>query len=186
VSVISNLPVGDNLHDHVFAAGIDFRVNRKDIPSLKRSLSFTDSNILQYISSKDGPLTSFGGIEAIAFVNTKYVNISLDWPDVQLVLVNGNMNDNHFDLLEHILDDMNQTDSKKLFSILPVLLRPNSRGSVKLRSTNPYDKPIIDPKYLTHPEDIMTMVAAMKIALAVGTSVPFKDIGSRLILPLLE
>ena len=29
----------------------------------------------------------------------------------------------------------------------PVLLRPKSRGFIKLRTTSPYDPPIIDPRY---------------------------------------
>lgn len=44
------------------------------------------------------------------------------------------------------------------FSMNPVLLRPKSRGFIKLRSRDPYDPPIIDPKYLTHPHDIKAMV----------------------------
>ncbi|KAL1484604.1 hypothetical protein MTO96_032508 [Rhipicephalus appendiculatus] len=33
-----------------------------------------------------------------------------------------------------------------------------SRGYVKLNTTNPFDQPIIDPKYLTHPEDVKVAV----------------------------
>jgi hypothetical protein len=31
----------------------------------------------------------------------------------------------------------------------PILLRPQSIGYLKLRSSSPWDKPIIDPKYTT-------------------------------------
>lgn len=47
---------------------------------------------------------------------------------------------------------------KDTMSVYPVLLRPKSRGYVKLRSRNIDDPPIIDPKYLSHPDDIMTIV----------------------------
>lgn len=66
------------------------------------------------------------------------------------------------------------------FSLYPVLLRPKSRGFVKLRTTNPYDPPIIDPRYLTHPDDILSMVDAMKISIAVGLAPVFKKFGSTL------
>lgn len=62
------------------------------------------------------------------------------------------------------------------FSIYPVLLRPKSRGYVKLRSTNPYDHPIIDPRYLSHPDDIRTMVEGMKMALDIGLSDVFRGL----------
>ena len=40
------------------------------------------------------------------------------------------------------------------WSVIPMLLRPKSRGRVLLRSSNPYDKPIFHAGYFTHPEDI--------------------------------
>ncbi|RWS01102.1 glucose dehydrogenase (acceptor)-like protein 3, partial [Dinothrombium tinctorium] len=55
-----------------------------------------------------------------------------------------------------------------------------SRGFIKLRSTSPYDPPIIDPKYLTHPDDILAMVDAMKISIAVGLTPAYRKFGSRL------
>ena len=39
------------------------------------------------------------------------------------------------------------------FSIVPVLLRPYSRGFIELRSKNPYDMPIIQPNYLQDSRD---------------------------------
>lgn len=69
------------------------------------------------------------------------------------------------------------TDS---FSLDPVLLRPKSRGYIKLRSVNPYVHPIIDPKYLTHPDDIHAMVEGMKLSIAIGLSPPYKKYGPQL------
>lgn len=36
--------------------------------------------------------------------------------------------------------------------------RPKSRGEIRLASRSPWDKPIIDPKYFSHPDDIVSMV----------------------------
>ena len=33
-------------------------------------------------------------------------------------------------------------------------LRPKARGSVKLRSTNPLDAPLVNPNFLGHPDDL--------------------------------
>ena len=35
----------------------------------------------------------------------------------------------------------------------PNVLRPKSRGWIKLKSTDPYDPPLINPKYLSDPND---------------------------------
>lgn len=45
------------------------------------------------------------------------------------------------------------------------MLRPKSIGYIELRSANPYEPPIIEPRYLTHEKDIQSMVDAMKIRL---------------------
>lgn len=44
------------------------------------------------------------------------------------------------------------------FSILSILLHPKSRGTINLKSADPFDPPIIDPNYLDHPDDIKTLI----------------------------
>ena len=60
------------------------------------------------------------------------------------------------------------------FSYYPVLLRPKSVGYMKLRSANPFDEPIIDPKYLTHPHDVAVLVDSLKISIKMAMSKPFQ------------
>lgn len=36
-----------------------------------------------------GPLTSFSGIEGMAYINTKYNNKAIDWPDAEIHLAAG-------------------------------------------------------------------------------------------------
>lgn len=43
-------------------------------------------------------------------------------------------------------------------SIFSVLVRPKSRGWVRLNSTNPSDHPLIDPQYYSHPRDMEVML----------------------------
>ncbi|AMO96788.1 GMC oxidoreductase family protein [Collimonas fungivorans] len=49
------------------------------------------------------------------------------------------------------------------FSCHVCLLRPQSKGEVSLRNTNPQDAPLIDPKFLDHPQDLEDMVDAFKM-----------------------
>ncbi len=44
---------------------------------------------------------------------------------------------------------------------LPILVQPLSRGTVKLRSADPTDPPVIDPHYLENPADVQTLVDAI-------------------------
>lgn len=50
------------------------------------------------------------------------------------------------------------------FSILFALARPTSRGSLRLRSADPFDKPLIDPVYLSEQTDVERMVVGLQIA----------------------
>ncbi|MCL4139939.1 UNVERIFIED_CONTAM: hypothetical protein GTU68_036752 [Idotea baltica] len=63
-----------------------------------------------------------------------------------------------------------------------MLLRPESRGTIKLRSKNPFHKPIIDPNYLSDPgdQDVKTLVAGAKIGIQLGRASVFNHIGARL------
>lgn len=60
------------------------------------------------------------------------------------------------------------------FALLPAMLRPSSRGTIRLRSSDPRDDPLIDPKYLSHPDDVVKVVEAMKLALEIGESDVFR------------
>lgn len=53
-------------------------------------------------------------------------------------------------------------------------------GWLKLASSSPYDYPIIDPKYLHHPEDVLAMVDAMKICIKLVNTPAFRRYNAQL------
>jgi choline dehydrogenase-like flavoprotein len=52
---------------------------------------------------------------------------------------------------------------------------PQSRGTVTLRSRNPNDKPLIDPKFLTHPYDRRAMIEGLRYATKVLKAPIYKE-----------
>jgi choline dehydrogenase len=56
------------------------------------------------------------------------------------------------------------------FTIMSALIGPVSRGNVRLASTDPADPPLIDPRYLSAPEDWEAMLHGMAKATELGTS----------------
>lgn len=179
IPLVTDLPVGENLQDHPYVSGLTFSVPQSN--TFKLDKIFSAQNFLKYLVSGSGPLTSYGGVEGIAFMSSKYANSSIDWPDMELLLINGDVQNNYNYLDSELRNVLNNTLDKNTISILPIILRPKSRGSIKLNSSSYKDSPLIDPLYLTHPEDILVMVEAMKASLAVGSSDPFQDLGAKLI-----
>ena len=41
---------------------------------------------------------------------------------------------------------------------IPTYLHPKSRGTIRLKSKDPMEYPLIDPNYLYHPEDVDGLV----------------------------
>jgi len=63
------------------------------------------------------------------------------------------------------------------------LVTPKSRGTIKLRSTNPTDRPIIDMQFLSHPDDVKSLERSIKIARSVAATSAMKPFVKREVAP---
>ena len=61
-------------------------------------------------------------------------------------------------------------------SILPGVVRPNSRGTVELSSADPFAKPRVDPNYLGDRSDVERLIQAVKISRDVFAAPAFKGL----------
>lgn len=131
-----------------------------------------------------GPLASTG-VDGLAFVSTKLAferHPQLDWPDIEMHMIPADVVADGGRYLKHLAglrDEIWHGYYKHYlhspsFSIDPVLLRPRSRGRLWLRSRDPHEQPMIDPNYLSHPDDIATIVDGMKLAIEIGLSQAFR------------
>lgn len=68
----------------------------------------------------------------------------------------------------------------KAATILSVVLRPKSKGSVYINSRDPNRPPLIDPKYLSHKEDIETLITGLLFVKKMIKSKPMRDLGAYL------
>ncbi|XP_017142567.1 glucose dehydrogenase [FAD, quinone]-like [Drosophila miranda] len=185
IPVISDLPVGNNMQDHVGLGGLTFVV---DAPlTVTRNRFQTIPVSMEYILRERGPMT-FSGVEGVAFLNTKYQDPGVDWPDVQFHFCPSSINSDGGEQIRKILnlrDGFYNTVYKPLqhsetWSILPLLLRPKSTGWVRLNSRNPQQQPKIIPNYFAHQEDIDVLVEGIKLAINVSNTQAFQRFGSRL------
>ena len=144
---VADLPVGDNLHDHP-----DIIINRRVDDTDLLGFSLTGAiklarAIARYRRERSGILTS-NFAEAGAFIRSLP---QLTRPDVQLHFVIG-MVDNH-NRTYHWGHGM---------SCHATVLRPASRGTVRLASTDTHAPPLIDPGFLSDPGDLEALVRGFK------------------------
>lgn len=60
---------------------------------------------------------------------------------------------------------------------------PKSRGTVKLRSANPADRPIVDMRFLCHPFDVAALERSIELARSVAASSAMKPFVGREVAP---
>ncbi|KAM3964328.1 glucose dehydrogenase [FAD, quinone] [Aphomia sociella] len=164
IAVISDLPVGKNLQDHI-TTGLD-------LIFFNKSLSVSTVNMLNllhaanYFINGKGPFTT-PGCEVVGFVSTSNKEI----PDLQfMVLPVGISSDkgSHFRKSLNINDTVwdnyfAKTYDKHTATILPIILQPKSKGDVLIQSRDPKLPPLIDPKYFTENEDIILLIKGLKL-----------------------
>ncbi|KAF5272017.1 hypothetical protein FQR65_LT04998 [Abscondita terminalis] len=186
IPVIQDSKVGYNLQDHIGLGGLTFMANKEVSVTLNRLNAVKP--VMEYVILGSGPLTILGGVEGLAFVNTKYVNASDDFPDIEFHFISGSTNSDGGAQIKKAHGLKNEffervfgaITNKDVWSVIPVLLRPKSRGVIKLRSKNPFDPPLIYPNYFQDDFDMKTLVEGVKIAVALSKTPAFKKYGSEM------
>ncbi|XP_069964262.1 glucose dehydrogenase [FAD, quinone] isoform X1 [Bactrocera oleae] len=170
IPIMRDLQVGYNLQDHVTLNGLVFVVNDTNTLNDRRLINPTD--ILHYILEGRGPYTIPGGAEGFAFVRTPNSTVDKDYADMEIVLGAGSLSGDHMGSLRDLLGMPDEfyykvydgLHEKETFGLVPILLRPNSRGRISLRSTNPFHWPRMEPNYMEDTDDIRAMLEGVQMA----------------------
>ncbi len=127
-------------------------------------------NGLQFKLFGTGPVTT-AGVEAGAFVNPRDPDAP---PSIQAFCVPMVYVDN--DAVGEVRDDYGMT-------ITTVVVKPKSRGSVRLASADPAAMPVVSPNLLADPADMAEMIAGQRFFLRVFGTDPVAERIRRVILP---
>ncbi|XP_075973647.1 ecdysone oxidase-like [Anticarsia gemmatalis] len=176
VTVLSDLPVGSNYHDHDGVIVI-YRISKIETsckPTRPRDLhTFRHPFLIGYVA----------------------INKSSTYPDyvtTSYVYPNDNEGKNilrscaftlglDYEICENL---QKETKGYKLLFSFIKTSQPESRGKLLLRSTNPKDQPIIMPGTLSNKSDIKKYREAVKHFMKVGKSKFFKEQEAKMIDPL--
>ena len=147
IDVLADLPVGDNLHDHLFHA---LTVPRDVVEDARQRARSSPRACVKEALRPGTTFMANSVFESVAFVRTSHAT---DVPDLQLHLLPWAYPSPNQD--EPIRHDV---DPRPALTILATLIYPRSRGTLRLASTDPTAAPLIDFQYLADPADLDVLV----------------------------
>lgn len=158
--------VGANLLDHLVVP-LGF-----DCPGDTLFAAEKPLELLNYLIRRRGMLTSNVG-EAYGFVRSRP---ELELPDLELIFAPAP----YFD------EGIGDPYPGHAVVMGPILLKPRSSGTVTLRSADPRDKPIIDPRYLSDDagEDRAALMSGLRMCAQIARSPALSGTIGRIARPL--
>jgi choline dehydrogenase-like flavoprotein len=127
-------------------------------------------NGLQFRLFGNGLITS-AGVEAGAFVNPSDPTAL---PTIQAFCV---------PIVYLDRDSRDSLEDGYGLTITTVVVKPKSRGDVKLRSANPEDMPLVSPNLLKHPDDMREMIAGQRFFLRAFQTSPLAERIEKIAIP---
>ena len=154
IDVIADLPgVGENLQDHyVMAVTYRLKAGTVSVNELTKGPRFL-GEVLKYAFQRKGLLT-LSAAHVAAFCKSRP---DLAGPDIQFHILPASQN-----LEKAMTEGKMELDSAPGLTIAPCQVRPESRGTIRIKSADPTVYPAIAPNYLSDPLDQEVAVAGLK------------------------
>ncbi|XP_063539918.1 glucose dehydrogenase [FAD, quinone]-like [Cydia strobilella] len=175
ISVISDLPVGENLHDHVTFDGLVVGLPNETATTVSQNKMIED--ILEYkrMIVKRGPLSGNGPVSSLSFYLTEP---GLPAPDIQIQVLNVNLEEYIREPIDY--QDLSIYPTAYFNGMIPRVMNnvPKSRGRLLLNASDPYGHPLIWSGYLTDPQDLQVLMKGVKRVLALESTHAFKSRGA--------
>jgi choline dehydrogenase-like flavoprotein len=170
IPVVADLPVGQNLHDHLF---MPMTFLAPSAVHKGTALHFFGGMVTEATRGN----TWFGStvFEGAGFVRTKYAGAA---PDLQIHTLPWSYPTPNQDRPVRPV-----VDTRPAITVMPTLIYPKSRGELRLASADPGDAPLIDPNYLAEPDDARFLLDGMKLVREVMANQRLADVVTGELLP---
>ncbi|MEM7074114.1 MAG: GMC family oxidoreductase N-terminal domain-containing protein [Pseudomonadota bacterium] len=149
--------VGQNLLDH-FGGGSPALLLKEATSEMGFPIPDADRAMHEFEANGTGPLAT-PGVDAGAFV---HLNEAEEYPNGQMIFTLSNTH-------------RHRSMSPRL-TFGGYVSRTYSQGSVTLASASPFDKPIIDPNYLSNPIDVQNHIDLVRFQYRVAEHPVFDDV----------
>ncbi len=163
IQTLCDLPgVGENLQDHIdYVYAYRSRSRTETFGISPRGILRVLNGLRQWQTKRRGLLTTVF-VEAGAFVRSQP---EVAVPDLQIVFVVA---------LED--DSGRKVHLGHGFGGRVALMRPRSRGTVRLATSNPFDAPLIDPRYFSDPADMSVLMNGARQMHRILAAEPLKPV----------
>lgn len=150
LEVVADLPVGDNLHDHLF---VPVTVHVPSVPH-RGIPSYFAKGLVKEVTRGDSFL-AYSVFESVGFVRTSRAT---DVPDLQLHLLPWSYPTPNQDApIRH------KVDTRPCITVMSTLIYPKSRGTLRLASADPTAAPLIDFNYLAERDDLEVLAEGVEM-----------------------
>jgi choline dehydrogenase len=162
IDVRADLPVGDNLHDHLFHA-LTFHASSS---KHKGTAPYFARGLAKELVRPGTTFMANSVFEVLAFLRTSQAQ---DVPDLQLHLLPwAYVSPNQDEPIRH------KIDKRAALTVLTTLIYPKSRGTLRLASADPTAAPQIDYQYLADPADLEVLAEGSELVREIFASPAFK------------
>ncbi|XP_052873162.1 glucose dehydrogenase [FAD, quinone]-like [Anopheles cruzii] len=187
IAVLQDLPVGEILYEHPGVFGPVFLVRRPIDNYVRLEDNLNLGTFLQYVKGR-GVFTT-NSVESLMYVKSPVAE-SPDpgLPDVEVMQAfssidfdTGTGTPRAFRLTNATFDGyFRPIMNVRSFQYLPMLLKPRTRGKLRLKSTNPFHHPVFRYQYFEDDRDLEALVYGMQEAIRVTEQAPFRRLGVEL------
>lgn len=186
IPLIKHLQVGENLMDHVALGGLILLINSTVSFNMDNILD-NPKNINDFLKNHNGPLTSAGGVEALAFFDLNRPGRADGHANLELMLASAiatsfaplrKIFGVKEDIYKKMVESISDMDG---FMVFPMIMRPKSKGRVWLKDANPFHHPLIDPNYFADETDLDVAVAGVRIVQKMVKTDAMQRLGTRIL-----
>jgi choline dehydrogenase len=163
ITTLADLPVGDNLHDHMFHA-LTFHTTAS---KMKGNALFFARGVAKEVLRPGKSFLANTVFESVAFLRTSQ---AAEIPDLQLhVLPWAYVSPNQDEPIRH------DVDKRTSMTVMSTLIYPKSRGTLRLASGDPMAAPLIDFQYLADQADLEVLAEGSEMVREIMAASAFGD-----------
>ena len=150
IDVVADLPAGDNLHDHML---VPMTYVMKTARNRGTTPYFAGGMVKEAVLGDTWMGRSV--FEVVGFVRSSQAD---QVPDIQIHALPWS-----YPFPNQDSPARHKVDKRSALTIFSTLIYPKSRGTVRLASADPAAAPVIDPGYLTEPDDAAVLLDGMEL-----------------------